>query len=303
MNRWIRRSAITAAALVALAAATVFAGEQLALARAARQVDVAVQPVAFRDDAGAVERGRYLYQSRGCVDCHGHAGGGRTLVEDADAGLHIAGPNLTSGNPRVAAYGQADWVRAIRHGVGPGGRPLRVMPSEDYNRLTDADLAALVAHLRQLPPQAGRVDAVVQLPLPARVLYGLGLIDDAAAKIDHTQPPSQPVPEGVSVAHGHYVAQMCIGCHGAQLDGGRIAGAPPDWPAAAKLSPGAGSAMARYRDAATFEAMMKTGLRPDGTRIGVMPFESLAHMSAVDTQALFVYLSSLQPAQPVAATR
>ena len=28
------------------------------------------------------------------------------------------GPNLTSGNPRMAKYQEADWVRSIRHGVG-----------------------------------------------------------------------------------------------------------------------------------------------------------------------------------------
>ena len=59
------------------------------------------------------------------------------------------------------------------------------MPSEDYNRFTDDDLAALVAYVRQLPPAAGG-GPVLDLPLPVRVLYGFGLIHDAADKIDHT---------------------------------------------------------------------------------------------------------------------
>ena len=43
-------------------------------------------------------------------------------------------------------------MRAIRHGVKPDGRAALVMPSEDYNRLSDDDLGALIAHLRQMPP-------------------------------------------------------------------------------------------------------------------------------------------------------
>ena len=35
------------------------------------------------------------------------------------------------------------------------------------------------------------------LPLPVRALYGFGAIQDAAAKIDHTRAPQQPVAEGV----------------------------------------------------------------------------------------------------------
>lgn len=292
MNRWIRRTAFALAALAAAAASAVAWGEHLATTRAARTVDVAVRPVAYRGDAAALERGRYLFESRGCVDCHGADGGGRTLVDDGK-GTHIAGPNLTRGNPRLAAYREVDWVRSIRHGIAPGGRPLRVMPSEDYNRLTDDDLAAIVAHLRALPPAGGRLEAVVELPLPARVLYGYGQIPDAAEKIDHRLPPAQPVPPGATAAYGSYVAQMCQGCHGAQLAGGRIPGAPPSWPAAAKLAPGEGSVMPRYADADAFAAMLKSGKRPDGSAIAVMPFESLSKLSDADARALHAYLTSL----------
>jgi mono/diheme cytochrome c family protein len=169
----------------------------------------------------------------------------------------------------TAAYRPVDWVRAIRHGVHPLGRPLMIMPSEDYNRFTDGDLAALVAYIRAMPPAQGGA-AVIELPLPVRALYGYGLILDAAAKIDHSLPPAAPVPEGVSVAHGAYVANMCIGCHGAKLAGGKIPGGPPDWPPAARLAPGEGSVMARYPDA-----------------------ESLRAISDTDARALHLYLKSL----------
>lgn len=275
--------------LLALAATVVGVGLLLEQRRLTRTLELPARPLLVPTDAQALARGQYLYLSRGCADCHGQAGQGRQVVDSG--GVSIAGPDITRGGAS-RTYTPADWVRAVRHGVAPGGRPLRVMPSEDYNRLTDADLGALVAHVQSLPAAGGAM-AKVQLPLPARVLYGWGVLGDAADRIDHTLPPAEPVPEGVNLAHGRYVAQACIGCHGPQLEGGRIPGGPPDWPAAANLGPG-GQGMAPYADVTTFRAMMKTGRRPDGSAIAVMPFEALAHINDVDLQALHLYLSSLQ---------
>jgi mono/diheme cytochrome c family protein len=171
---------------------------------------------------------------------------------------------------------------------------MMVMPSEDYNRLTDVDLAAIVSYVRHLPPREG-AKAVIELPLPVRVLYGFGAIQDAAAKIDHRLPPAQPVEAGVNVKHGAYVANMCIGCHGEHLSGGKIPGGPPAWPPAANLTPGEGSVMPRYKDSATFIAMLRSGKRPDGSSIQVMPFEALGKLNDVDAQALHAYLRTLPP--------
>jgi mono/diheme cytochrome c family protein len=291
MRTWLKRGAFALAILVLAAAAATVAGLHMADRRMARQVQVDVQPVALRTDAAAVERGRYLYASRGCVDCHGANGGGCVFVDNG-SDLRIKGPNITGGpGGVVSTYQPPDWVRALRHGVAPGGRPLMVMPSEDYNRLTDADLASIVAYVRSLPPVPGTA-AEVRLPLPARVLYGFGAMQDAAAKIDHGLPPAAPVSEGVNLQHGAYVANMCLGCHGPQLAGGRIPGAPPDWPAAANLTP-VGSGMARYGEPEAFMKMLKTGQRPDGSKIQVMPFESLRELSETDMRALHLYLRKL----------
>lgn len=293
MNKktWMRALLAGLGALVLLAATALGLGVVLAERKMQRTVNVQVQPVALRDDAASVERGKYLFSSRGCVDCHGSAGTGRTFVDDG--GLVIAGPNITTGpGGVVAAYQPVDWVRSIRHGVSPQGRPLMIMPSEDYNRFTDDDLASLVAYIRLLPPASGQ-GAVVKLPLPVKALYGYGAIHDAAARIDHSLPPQQPVPEGVTLAHGQYVANMCIGCHGANLAGGKIPGGPPDWPPAAKLTPGEGSVMGLYPSAEAMITMFRSGKRPDGTAIQVMPFGSLGQMSETDLRALYLYLKGL----------
>ncbi|MFT7775572.1 c-type cytochrome [Roseateles sp.] len=256
-----------------------------------RRVDVSIAPLVLPTEAAALERGRYLFNSRGCAECHGADGGGRKVIDSG--GLLVVAPHISAGPGSVTtAYRVEDWARAIRHGLKPDGRPLMIMPSEDYNRLTDADLGALIAHARQLPPVDGQT-AVLQLPPPVRVFYGLGLIQDAAAKIDHSLPPPAPVPEGPTAAHGRYVAQMCVGCHGEGYGGGKIPGGPPDWPAAANLTPGRGSAMAGYAGADAFIAMMRSGKRPDGSAIAVMPFASLSQLNDVDMRGLHAFLLTL----------
>ena len=278
--------------LLLVLAVIVLAGVQMAERKRMRVVTVEVAPVAYTTDAAALARGRYLFQTRGCAECHGANGAGREFVNDGK-GTRIVGANITSAGA-VAKYTPEDWVRTIRHGVKPDGRPVMIMPSEDYNRFTDVDLAALVAYVRSLPPMAGG-GVVVDLPLPARVLYGFDMIPDAAQRIDHTRPPATPVASGVTAEHGAYVANMCIGCHGENLSGGRIPGGPPDWPAAANITPGEGSAMVRYKDADAFVAMLRTGKRPDGSPIAVMPFGSLSKMNDVDMRAVFAYLQTVPP--------
>lgn len=289
MKRWIKWTAAGTLLLGVVIVATATSGLYLAEQKRNRHIDIKPRPVAYTTEAQTIERGRYLYASRGCTDCHGAQGTGREFVNDGK-GTRIVGPNITPAGV-VARYQPEDWNSVIRHGVKPNGRPLLVMPSEDYNRFTNDDLSALVSYVRQFQPRQG-LEAVVDLPRPAWVLYGLGAIPDAAARIDHQLAPSRPVPAGVTVANGQYVANMCIGCHGADLSGGKIPGAPPDWPAASDLRPGKDSAMARYASSERFVAMLRSGKRPDGTPIQVMPFESLGQLSDVDARALYLFLTA-----------
>jgi len=90
-----------------------------------------------------------------------------------------------------------------------------------------------------------------------------------------------------------FASRGCVDCHDAKGQGREFV--TPNWPAAADIRPGthsAGTALARYPDAASFVSMLRTGKRPDGTPIQVMPFESLGHLSDVDAQALYLYLNA-----------
>jgi mono/diheme cytochrome c family protein len=264
----------------------------------ARTVDIRVVPVPFAKDAASLKLGKYLYESRGCGECHGPDGHGLAFI-DEPGGIYVKAPNITSGPGGVVhGYTEGDWVRAIRHGVNPRGHALLAMPSEDYNRLNDNDFAALVAYARSLPPVAGDA-AVFRLPLLVRALDGAGIVKDAAEKIDHRLPPSAVVPVAATVEHGTYVANMCVGCHGPALRGGPIPGAPPGWPPAVDLTPSPGGAMAKYDTADKFIAMMRSGKRPDGSAVSaVMPFASLRNVNETDLNAMYAYLKSLPAEVP-----
>lgn len=296
MNKWMKRTSIALATLALAGTATVVGGKAAGERKLARKITVAVAPLEVRAEPARIEQGRYLFNTRGCAECHGAGGGGKTVLEEGK--LLVVAPNITAGaNSVTRGYGAADWVRTVRHGVKPNGTPILVMPSDEYNRLTDDDMAALIAYIRQMPPAAG-VAPVMQLPTPLKVLYAFGVVQDAAEKINHTLAPPAPVAAAVTVEHGAYVANACMGCHGAHLSGGKVPGAPPTWPATANLTPGKGSIMPRYPTAQLFMATLRSGQRPDGSAISpVMPFNSLRQMSDTDMLALYSYLKTLPPVE------
>lgn len=295
MNTWTRRIGKGLIVIVGAALVLALAGKLLGERKLARTIVVPESLLAVAPDPGRIEQGRYLFNTRGCSDCHGSQGAGRPVVEGG--AMIVVSPNISPGqNSAIRNYRAADWVRTVRHGVKPDGTPVLIMPSEDFNRLTDADMAALLAYVGSLPPVAGAAGRV-DLPAPVKIAYALGLLQDAAEKIDHQLPPPAPVLAEVSPAHGAYIVNGCISCHGARLAGGKIPGAPPSWPASANLTPGKGSVMPRYPTAELFMASLKSGKRPDGSAISeVMPFVSFKQMNDTDLRAIYAYLKTVPPA-------
>ena len=293
VSKWVKRTSIALAALALLGVATAGVGKVLGERKMARSIALDVRPLDIVPDTARVDHGRYLYNTRGCAECHGADGAGKTVVRDG--GMTVVAPNITAGpNGTTAHYRVVDWVRTVRHGVKPNGNPVMMMPSDDYSHLSDEDMASLVAFLQQLPPVTG-AQAVIDVPVPVKALYGFGVIRDASEKIDHTLAPPQIVRASVTPAYGAYVAATCTGCHGTDLAGGRVPGGPPAWPPAARLAPGKGSAMKRYPTPDAFIAMLRTGHRPDGSAISpVMPFGSFRQMNETDMRALYAYLRSVQ---------
>src|SRR5258706_225201 len=184
MKKFLKISAV-ALVILAVAAGVAFCGAAwLGERKLARTVDVRVVPVAYTRTPAALKLGKYLLESGGCSQCRGHDGRGIAFI-DAPAGMYVKSPNITRGAGGVVSdYNEGDWVRAIRHGVNPKGHALLIMPGEDYNRMSDADFAALVAYVRSLAPVSGE-SAVIRLPMIVKALYGLGNINDTDLNAMH----------------------------------------------------------------------------------------------------------------------
>lgn len=290
---------------VALAAAAGLAGllaggvELVAGRRLARRHDVAVRfaataPAWPSADSALLARGEHLAGALGrCGWCHGDDLGGAVVVDDPGLG-RVSAPNLTRGRGGVTAgFTMADWDRAIRHGLRRDGRGLVVMPADDYALLSDRDLTALVAYLRQLPP----VDREMPRPrinIVGRALYLAGRLPLVAAeRIDHLGPPAAVTP-AVTAEYGTYLADIggCRGCHGPRLGGGPIPGMPPGTPPATDITP---SGIGHYSEADFFRAM-RDGVRPDGTKLAAaMPVRFTRLMSDGEMVALHRYLRTVLP--------
>ncbi|MBC8119383.1 MAG: c-type cytochrome [Burkholderiaceae bacterium] len=296
MRRLLKWIGVAVALLVVVGIGLVLAANLLFERKRERVIRLDVKTLSVVADASALDRGKYLFMSRGCGGCHGANGAGNAFINEADGSFYVRSPNITPAGV-VASYTEVDWVRAIRHGVSPQGRPLFIMPSEDYNRFTDRDVAALIAYARTLPPVSGG-SLELRVPLPVKAMYAMGVVKDSAEKIDHSLPPAAPVPEAVTPEHGKYVANLCLGCHGQGLSGGKVPGGPPNWPAASNLTPGQGTVLAVYDTADKMKAMFRSGKRPDGSAVTVMPFDTLREINDTDVAALHAYLKQL-PQRPV----
>jgi len=181
MNTRVIHIYCTAAALAALAATLLTASPRAAAA----------------DNANAVARGKYLVNTSGCHDCHtpfklgpngpepdmsrmlsGHPESlvmppapalpdGPWVMTSAATNTAHAGPwgvsftaNLTpDADTGMGQWTLKDFVSTIRTGRHMGrGRPvLPPMPIPVYNNFTDADLEAVYAYLRTVPPIKNRV--------------------------------------------------------------------------------------------------------------------------------------------------
>jgi len=277
--------------VVVLAALLAFGLAWLKTDRAmARTYAVNDPPLTLPTDAAALAHGKHLFVTRGCAECHGDDGAGK-LVFDAGPVIKLVAPNITRGG--VTKGLTADQIAAaIRHGVKPDGRPMVFMPTPDFVELSDADTAALIAHLQSLPESANNPGALEIRPL-GRVMYALGKFPLLPAEdVDHSPRARVGPPRGSTAAYGAYLAKACIGCHGANLAGQHVPGTPPSFKDARNLTP---AALGEWKEA-DFRRALREGKRPDGSDIDpFMPWKALSTMSDEEIGALWAYLQTLPP--------
>ena len=256
--------------------------------RMAKTYTVQGRAIAVPTDAASIAEGKRLFTSRGCGDCHSSDLSGMTFLDNPAIGK-FSGTNLTRGKGGVGdKLTAASFDRALRHGVGRAGKPLIFMPSLEYAGMSDEDAGRLLAYIQSAAP----VDKPSQRqkigPL-GRILYFTGKMPMlvTAELINHNATATAKVVPSVSVEYGKYIAQTCTGCHGANLAGGPIPGAPPEWPAAQDISK---NALGKYNEA-QFISAIRTGKRPDGSEIRFpMPWKNFALMTDTELKALWMFL-------------
>ena len=235
------------------------------------------------DSASAVH-GEHLATIHACRSCHGDHLEGRVFLDIPP--FRAVASNLTPGGGGVGrTYTDADWDRAIRHGVKPDGRWVLVMPSTLFHNLSDDDAADLIAYLKSLPP--------VDNELPATELYALGRIVAGTGGLDPDEfvatGPARTTapPPGPTAAYGAYLTSItCIGCHGDDLRGGESPN--PELPGPDLLAAGAWPLDG-------FMEAMRTGIRPSGAAMDDewMPWTSFQHMTDEELQAIHEHLKTL----------
>lgn len=243
-------------------------------------------------DAAQIAYGEHLARTRGCTDCHGASLAGKQVI-DAGPVMQIYAPNLTPGG---VALDPVHFEHALRHGIGREGQMLMLMPSKDYSLMSNADAAALYAYLRSLPalPDVQPKSSIGPVGRVAYLFDQLPIFE--APRIDHARASrgDDAPPVSDALAYGAYIAQMCRGCHGAELAGGPMPGQPPGVPNPTNLT--AAGPLAAWTEANFLQAM-RTGKRPDGSAINeFMPWRSMSQMHEEELHALWVYLHSLPKA-------
>ena len=258
----------------------------------AQHIDVHEPALTIPTDAETLARGERLATTHGCTDCHDKDLGGRVLVDAFPIG-RLAAPNLTRG--KGGAGGRLDAAsaeRAIRHGLGEGGRLLLYMPTTDFNALTDADTADLVAYVLAVPP----VDRDIPAPAAGPLMRTLFVLDKAplvyALRVDQHAAHTATMVPAATAEYGRYLANGCAGCHGEHFSGGRVPGTPPSFPPARNITPDP-DGIGKWSKA-DFDAAVRSGKRPDGSTLNAfMPWKSFARMTDIEVDALWAYLQTV----------
>jgi cytochrome c553 len=284
--RWTGRLLAGLVLLIVLAIALIYAISSLAIRKT---YDFPDSPVRAATDSASLAWGRHLLEAVGkCQDCHDGDLGGKVMVDEPAFG-QLAASNLTRGRGGIADYTDADLERAIRHGIGPDGRPLVFMPSEAYGPMTDEDLAALIGYLRTFPP-VDREHPEPRIGPVARALYVIGNFPLLPVEITPHDAPRTPRAPGVTVEYGEYLATIggCRSCHGQRLAGD----ANPDAP---DITVGR---LGKWTEEDFFRAL-REGKRPDGSVIDPekMPWVRSGLMTDDEVRAVWTYMRSL-PAAP-----
>ena len=287
MTRWLRFGAVAAAVVVALtvlAITAVYIGSEQML----RRKYVATPEHLVPSSASALANAPHQARLIGCLSCHGQGLRGNDVYDEPAMGDIIA-PNL----PLIArSRTDQQLATAIRQGIAYDGRPLVVMPSGIFARMSDEDISALIGWIRTLP--AG---AVPHRPFRLSLLGRLHLLKGdmpLQPELARRYRREWPADVGPSYARGRYLTAInCAECHGPALHGGDRALADFNPSFGERAPPTPDLAIVGAYDLQKFKRLMRTGVPADGHKLDEMADvakQDFSHFTDEEIETLYDYL-------------
>ena len=267
-------------------------------------------------------RGKYLVEGiLQCPACHSELDFTRRplrVVPGTKLGGHVFDPveigmppdtravasNISS-DPEYGAgkWKDADFVRALRRGIGHDGRTLfPLMPYEWFRNLSDEDLASAIVYIRSLPPVHIKRPTTF-LPEQFRNMFQPLPAVDHVPETDRTD----------RIAYGKYLvnAGHCTACHtphneqGAPIPGMDFSGGdlligpwgrdPKQVITVASLNLTPDASGISYFDENMFINVIRTGKVNARPLANIMPWAFFRNLTDDDLKAIFAYLQSLRP--------
>jgi cytochrome c553 len=167
------------------------------------------------DRAAMLAHGERLSHILGCRGCHTETLEGQWFNDDSPEMGKLYASNLTRVLPTMT---DVQLETLLRTGHHPTRADLWIMPSEIFQRLSNADMKALIAHLRTVPP-SGKPTPPPALSDRAKALVAKKELKPVSAYMAEYR-TKLPPDMGEEHAQGRYIAgATCSECHGADLTG------------------------------------------------------------------------------------
>lgn len=236
------------------------------------------EPVQAASGPDAIARGKRLADITGCTDCHNADLRGKLFADDGWLHGRYYASNLTL---KARIWSDEDLARIVRRGVRPDGRGVIAMPAMGFLRLTDAEIADILAYVRSLPAGGDEQPAHYLGPLDQWSLW-TGRGPKAAIAYVAAERAKEPADAGPEhEAARHLAGIVCAECHGGDLTGNGWDSGAPDL------------GVTRSYGLVEFTHLLRTGTGADGKEHGLMSQvarDRLHHLSDDEIAALHRYL-------------
>jgi mono/diheme cytochrome c family protein len=266
----------------------------------------ATGPAAAADPALAAH-GELIFNIGGCTNCH-TAKGGQVLAGGDAIGTPFGdfyAPNITPDPAHgIGGWSDADFIRAMREGVGPDGRPYYpAFPYTSFTHMSDEDLSALKAYLGTLAP-VDQPSRPHQLWFPFNLRWGMWLWQWAFFTPERFQPDPA---RDAAWNRGAYLVLgpgHCAECHtprtfyGVLEQGRAFAGARLGKEKVPNITSDPVAGLGKW-GASDIGTVLKLGMTPNGDFLGSemakVVNNGTGKLPDADLAAIVAYLQSLPP--------